>query len=583
MHHASGNSVPLWRRPHLIFAGISAILVLVVIGLLIVLLAQPAHGGRSNTATTLGQGYLHTSGSQILDSQGQPVRIAGVSWFGLETPTYAPHGLNIRNYKDMLDQIKSLHYNTIRLPYSTQLFDSGSKPTGIDYGLNPDLKNLSGLQIIDKIVDYAGSIGLRIILDRHRIASDAQSPLWYTSQYPESRWLSDWKMLAEHYKNNPTIIGADLHNEPHGQACWGCGDSAYDWRLAAQKAGNAILQVNPDWLIFVQGVECYGPGGAANGGDCYWWGGNLEGVKSAPVELSMPDHLVYSVHDYPPSLSNHTWFNTPDFPQNLSQVWDTYWGYIQKDHIAPVWVGEFGTKLQQEQDKQWLNSLISYLGSGTSGINWAFWSWNPDSSDTGGILKDDWKTVNQDKQQLLQPIQPPFTRNSITASTPNVLPTPTVAGSSSLQLDYQNGNTGDPSKIAPWFKLSNTGNSIVNLSDITIRYWFTGDASNGQTQVFTCDYASLDCQNAITGKVVPVSSPRSGADSYLEVGFTSAVGTLGPGKDTGEIKVRINKSDWSHYDETNDYSYAAPTSGYAASTKITVYYKGTLVWGTEPA
>ncbi|MFD2881576.1 cellulase family glycosylhydrolase [Paenibacillus rhizoplanae] len=58
-------------------------------------------------------------------------------------------------------------------------------------------------------------------MDRHRPDSGGQSTLWYTAAYPESRWLSDWVMLANRYANNPTVIGADLHNEPHGTASWG--------------------------------------------------------------------------------------------------------------------------------------------------------------------------------------------------------------------------------------------------------------------------------------------------------------------------------------------------------------------------
>src|SRR5258705_376373 len=88
----------------------------------------------------IGQGYWHTSGSQILDAQNQPVRIAGINWFGFETPNYVVHGLDVRSYKDMLDQIKSLHYNAIRLPYSNQLFDPNSKPNKINYTLNADLQ-----------------------------------------------------------------------------------------------------------------------------------------------------------------------------------------------------------------------------------------------------------------------------------------------------------------------------------------------------------------------------------------------------------------------------------------------------------
>ena len=82
-------------------------------------------------------------------------------------------------------------------------------------------------------------------------------------------------MLAQRYANNPTVIGADLHNEPHSPACWGCGDMATDWRLAAERAGNAILQVNPNWLIVVEGVDCFG-------GQCTWWGGMLQGVTNFP-------------------------------------------------------------------------------------------------------------------------------------------------------------------------------------------------------------------------------------------------------------------------------------------------------------
>jgi endoglucanase len=359
------------------------------------------------SAKAAGTGYWHTSGNQILDANNQPVRVAGINWFGFETSNYVVHGLWARNYQDMLKQIKGLGYNTIRLPYSNQLFDAGSTPNGINFTKNPDLQGLTGLQIMDKIIGYASQIGLRIILDRHRPDSGSQSALWYTSAYPESRWISDWQMLANRYKSNPMVIGADLHNEPHSPACWGCGDTSVDWRLAAERAGNAILSVNPNWLIFVEGVDCYSAGGKPSG-DCYWWGGNLEGAATYPVQLNVPNRLVYSAHDYPSSVYPQTWFSDPNYPNNLPSVWDTHWGYLYKQNIAPVWLGEFGTTLQSTSDKQWLSKLVSYLGTGASGINWTFWCWNPNSGDTGGILNDDWTTVNQAKQAYLNPIEFPL-------------------------------------------------------------------------------------------------------------------------------------------------------------------------------
>src|SRR5260221_404467 len=119
---------------------------------------------------------------------------------------------------------------------------------------------------------------LAALLAQHRPNAYAQSNLWYTDRLPESRWISDWVMLAQHYHDNPTVIGADLHNEPHGEATWGSGVQATDWRLAAERGGNAILSVNPSWLIVVEGIEAYQ-------NQYYWWGGNLMGTRQFPVRL----------------------------------------------------------------------------------------------------------------------------------------------------------------------------------------------------------------------------------------------------------------------------------------------------------
>ncbi len=371
-----------------------------------------------------GAGYWHTNGSQILDSNNQPVRITGINWFGFETANYVAHGLWTRNYQDMLNQIASLGYNTIRLPFSDQLFDAGSTPNSIDFNKNPDLQGLTSLQIMDKIINYGGSIGLKFILDQHRPDSGAQSALWYTAQYPETRWLSDWTMLAQHYLGNAAVIGADLHNEPHSPACWGCGNTTVDWRLAAERGGNAVLAINPNWLICVEGVDCWGPGGATSG-DCYWWGGNLEGVASSPVQLNVANRLVYSAHDYPLDVATQSWFSASNYPNNLPGIWDKFWGYIAKQNIAPVWLGEFGTLLDDTSDQQWFSAMTTYLGKGATGINWTYWSWNPDSGDTGGILEDDWTTVNTAKQAYLTPIEFSLSGTSTPTPTPTTVPTNT--------------------------------------------------------------------------------------------------------------------------------------------------------------
>jgi aryl-phospho-beta-D-glucosidase BglC (GH1 family) len=353
--------------------------------------------------------YFHTAGNQIVDVNGNPVRIAGVNWFGFETSNYVVDGLWARNYKDMMNQMKQLGFNTIRIPYSEDIFNPANVPNGINYSLNPDLQGLSSLQILDKIVDYAGQIGLRIILDEHSAMADDHSneDLWYipgSTVYTQQAWINDWVALAQRYAGNPTVIGADLHNEPHGSATWGDGNPATDWRLAAETAGNAILAVNPNWLIFVEGIQTYN-------GQSYWWGGNLMGAGQYPVQLNVANRVVYSAHDYPSSVYDQTWFNAANYPNNLPSVWDQMWGYLYRQDIAPVWLGEFGSYLQTTSDQQWYQQITSYLANttgaqaGGTGMSWTWWSWNPNSGDTGGILQDDWTTVNENKVQGLIPIE----------------------------------------------------------------------------------------------------------------------------------------------------------------------------------
>ena len=357
-----------------------------------------------NIMKNSGSGYYHTSGNQILDSDNNPVRIEGISWFGFEATDRIPHGLWSRNYKEMMNQMKELGFNTIRLPYNNEMFDPGMMPS-LNYWANSELEGLTPIQVMDKIVEYAGEIGLKIILDHHR--SDTQdvgalgSGLWYTDKYPESRWINDWKMLAERYYGNSTVIGADIHNEPHTSANWGQG-GANDWKAAAEKCGNAILTVNPNWLILVEGIESYND-------DYYWWGGNLKGVKENPITLNTAGRVVYSPHIYPNSIWNQPWFSAADYPNNLTSKWDEEWGYIYKENIAPIIIGEFGSKFEDPKDLLWMNKLAGYLNAGqengNAGISWLWWSWNPNSGDTGGILQNDWISVNQNKLDYLNSIR----------------------------------------------------------------------------------------------------------------------------------------------------------------------------------
>ncbi|HSK33800.1 MAG TPA: cellulose binding domain-containing protein, partial [Propionicimonas sp.] len=165
--------------------------------------------------------------------------------------------------------------------------------------------------------------------------------------------------------------------------------------------------------------------------------------------------------------------------------------------------------------------------------------------------------------------------NADTATSGNVVQvTPSGA---TLKAQYKNNEPAAPinNSIQPHLQLVNTGASGVDLGTITVRYWFTKEAGSS-TFAAPCYYATVGCGN-VTTSVVAVT-PRTGADSYLLVGFTSSALAAG---DSSQVQLGLSKDDWSNFDEVDDYSYGTGTS-YADSTKVTVYQGGTLIWGTEP-
>lgn len=433
---------------------------------------------------------LYTQGVEIRDRTHQPVLLRGVNWFGMETETHTPHALWLRDYRDMIAQIKSLGYNMIRLPYSVNAIRSATIG-GVDFniGANRDLQGKTPLQVMDRIIQECARQGLMVLLDSHRL-NDSQIPeLWYGDGFTEEDWIATWVQLAQRYKNQPNVIGADLKNEPHGQASWGTGDRRTDWRLAAERAGNAILKVSPHWLIVVEGVEKNVPGQQLN---AHWWGGNLEGAGRFPVRLNVANRLVYSPHEYSTSVSPAPWFYAADFPQNLDDRWDKGFFYLVRQKIAPVWIGEFGGRQVDRTSPEgiWHHRLVDFIAKHRLGF--AYWSWNANSGDTGGILLDDWRSINPAKQQLLQPlltggaiapIATPPTPTPVPSPAPNPPPTPSPTPAPSPPPSTNGGGSQVTIAIASeWEKAFCVRFVIRNSTAQAIDGWRLGFTMN-QAQI----------------------------------------------------------------------------------------------------
>lgn len=444
-------------------------------------------------------GPLHTSGNQILNAAGEAVAIEAVNWFGLETVRRAPDGLQIRNYMDMMDQMKELGFNAIRMPFSLDAVLKGadSIPTAINATLNPDLAGLSSLEVLDKIVAYAEEIDLGIILDSHRSgAGDGPNfnGLWYSHGYTEADWIAGWQALATRYGTSEAIIGADLANEPHA-TLWD------PWATAAEKAGNAILEITNDWLVIVEGVEKYGK-------ELYWWGGNLKGVADRPVVLSASDKLVYSAHDYPASIYNQNWFKDES---KLTDVFREHWGFIHEQNIAPVLIGELGSKLESAADKVWANAITDYLSGDYDGngaidpggeqINFAWWSWTHNSYNTGGVLTNDWRTPREGVLDLLDGF---LSKPSSSGSEGNILTFDVAlaeAATSKLTLTYK---TTDGTATAGSDYVGRVGAVTFAPGEQTktVVVKLLGDTTYEGSESFFLDFAGVNGPGRAVGTIV---------------------------------------------------------------------------------
>ncbi|MDQ0641086.1 autotransporter-associated beta strand protein [Pedobacter sp. W3I1] len=153
-----------------------------------------------------------------------------------------------------------------------------------------------------------------------------------------------------------------------------------------------------------------------------------------------------------------------------------------------------------------------------------------------------------------------------------------IAETKSVKVLTESKNAGN-STISTYLKVENTGNTSIDYKDIAIRYFFTPESAASLD--FWVDYANLGAAK-IKGQFVAISPSLSVTGStYLELKVDSSAGKLYPLSGTGNIQYRIAKSDWSSFNQLNDYSYQ--TGNFAENNHVCVYYKGELIYGTAPA
>ncbi|KAI0022937.1 endoglucanase E1, partial [Xylariomycetidae sp. FL0641] len=373
---------------------------------------------------------LRAQGRDVVDTTGRRFRLASINWYGASDELFIPGGLEVRHRSAIAATVRLMGFNSVRLPYADEMVMKNPEILPHLVAANPDLVGRRALDVYAAVVGALTDAGVAVIVNNHITSAqwccgaDPCDAGWANDhlgglcrvRQSEEEWIRHWEAVMAPLKDNPRVIGADLRNEVRG--VWGTMPWA-KWAAAAERCGNRLLKMNPDWLIVVEGTES---------------GNDLAGVRARPVVLDLPGRVVYSAHVYAWSGwgSREGRYAKRSYA-SFVQAMRKYWAYLVEDGVAaragaaraatnmtstllrsgfrsssgstvephadlqaPVWVGEFGAPRHPGAgDYNYWNHLLRYLKRVDA--DFGYWALNPrkprdDAREMYSLLEDDWTT-----------------------------------------------------------------------------------------------------------------------------------------------------------------------------------------------
>jgi hypothetical protein len=305
--------------------------------------------------TAFGQ-YAHTSGEQVVDAQGHELHLRGINlgnwmvpegymWqFGdhvqsareieaLVTELIGPERAQVfwHSWRDTYitrDDVHLIHqagFNSIRVPIHYKLFTSD---------------NAEGFQLLDRLVQWSKAEDIYLVLDMHaapggqtgtNIDDSNGYPWLFTDASAQQQLLDTWRRIAHRYRNDSTILGYDLLNEPIPN---------YPRLMALtplleplyKRVSATVRKEDKHHILVLGGAQ---------------WDNNFD-VFGPPFDAN----IIYEWHRYRVA--------TPD-----QTVVQRYVDFREKYHV-PIWLGESG-----ENNDDWIATFRTTLEK--NDIGWAFW------------------------------------------------------------------------------------------------------------------------------------------------------------------------------------------------------------------
>lgn len=233
--------------------------------------------------------------------------------------------------KEDIHYLKSTGMNSIRIPFHYKMFTAESYLSSN----NPN----RGFELLDRVIKWCKEENLPVILDMHcapggqtgdNIDDSDGYPFLFENPASQELTKSIWKKIALHYKDETTVIGYDLLNEPIAHYFDTKKLNPYLEPLYKSITAE-VRKVDKNHLIFLGGAQ---------------WDSNFK-IFNKPFDSK----LVYTFHKY--------WTAT------TQDVIQEYLDFRDKYNV-PIYVGETG-----ENKDQWILEFRTLMEK--HHISWHFW------------------------------------------------------------------------------------------------------------------------------------------------------------------------------------------------------------------
>ncbi len=321
--------------------------------------------------------FISVNGKEVIGADGKPFLIRGTNlgnWLVPEgymfkfTNINSPGLINQallellgpeeagkfwKTYQDSYITEADIHYlkstgmNSIRIPFNYRLFNSENYLEQSD----PN----RGFELLDRVIGWCKKEGLYVILDMHcapggqtgdNIDDGYGYPFLFKSDAMKQLTSDIWQRIADHYKNETTVMGYDLLNEPIATYFDKNEFNPY-LEPTYKQITKAIRSVDKNHILFLGGTQ---------------WDSNF-GAFGAPFDSK----LVYQFHKY--------WTKT-----TTKEVIQDYIDFRDKYNV-PIYCGETG-----ENTDQWVGDFKKTLEE--NNIGWHYWPYKKMDNTKGFVTFD---------------------------------------------------------------------------------------------------------------------------------------------------------------------------------------------------